>query len=180
MSARAGGFGATARFPSDLRDLVEGLGAIVWQADARNWRFSLVSRNAEEVLGYPIEQWLNEPNFWVNHLHPEDRDTAVDTCTAATSRGEDHRFEYRMIAADGKTVRLRDIVSVVLDEQGQARELRGLLIDITEQKQAECALRESEERFRQLAENIREVFWLADVEIGRALYGRPALNQTWG
>ena len=174
MSSTIGGFAPATRFPSELRDLVEGLGAIVWQADARDWRFNLVSRNAEEVLGYPIEQWLNEPDFWVNHIHPEDRDTAVRTCSAATARGEDHKFEYRAIAADGRTVWLRDIVRVVLDEEGRPRELRGLMIDITEQKQAEGALRESEERFRQLAENIREVFWLADVEFGRVLYVSPA------
>jgi len=163
-----------------LRDLVEGLGAIVWQADARDWRFSLVSRNAEEVLGYPIEQWLNEPDFWINHIHPEDRAIAIRICSTATARGEDHKFEYRAIAADGRTVWLRDIVRVVLDDDGRPRELRGLMIDITEQKLAEQGLRESEERFRQLAENIREVFWLADVEVGRVLYVSPAYEQVWG
>ena len=180
MSASIGGIAPATRFPSELRELVEGLGAIVWQADARDWRFSLGSGNAEEVLGYPVDQWLNEPDFWVNHIHPDDREAAVQTCSAASARGEDHKFEYRAIAADGRTVWLRDIVRVVSDEDGHPRELRGLMIDITEQKQAEYRLRESEERFRQLAENIREVFWLADVEAGRVLYVSPAYEQVWG
>src|ERR1051326_7237128 len=180
MSASIGGIAPATRFPSELRELVEGLGAIVWQADARDWRFSLGSGNAEEVLGYPVDQWLNEPDFWVNHIHPDDREAAVQTCSAASARGEDHKFEYRAIAADGRTVWLRDIVRVVSDEDGHPRELRGLMIDITEQKQAEYRLRESEERFRQLAENIREVFWLADGEAGRVLYVSPAYEQVWG
>jgi PAS domain S-box-containing protein len=157
MSGSTGSVAAAARFPSELRELVEGLGAIVWQADARDWRFLLVSRNAREVLGYPIEQWLNDPDLWVNHIHPRTARPPWGICLNAAARGKDHRFEYRAIAADGRTVWLRDIVRVVSDEEGGPRELRGLMIDITEQKQAECALRENEERFRQFAENIREV-----------------------
>ena len=47
-----------------LRDLIQSLDAIVWEADAVTFQFSFVSRHAEELLGYPVEQWFSEPNFW--------------------------------------------------------------------------------------------------------------------
>src|SRR2546422_222213 len=47
---------------SRFRELVEGLDAIVWEADATTWQFNFVSRRAEDILGYPVEQWTEEPN----------------------------------------------------------------------------------------------------------------------
>ena len=43
---------------------------IVWEADAFTFKFSLVSRQAKRILGYPIERWLGEPTFWKDHIHP--------------------------------------------------------------------------------------------------------------
>ncbi|MFQ5777750.1 MAG: PAS domain S-box protein [Terriglobia bacterium] len=124
-----------------FRDLVQQLDAIVWEAEAQTCRFSFVSRRAEDILGYPIEQWLAEPDFWARHIHPEDRETAVAICQNATAAGRDHTFEYRALAADGRVLWLRNIVRVVRDEEGRVRQLRGLMVDITERKQAEEALR---------------------------------------
>lgn len=131
-----------------FQQLVDQIDAIVWEADAQSWQFTFVSARTEHILGYPPEQWLSEPNFWVNHLHPDDRDRAVRFCMEATRRAEDHQFEYRAIAADGRIVWLNDIVRVITDEQGRPRLLRGVMVDITPRKRFEEALREAEERFR--------------------------------
>lgn len=76
-----------------FKDLVESLDAIVWEADARTLQFTFVSSRAETILGYPIEQWLAEPNFWADHLHPDDREGTVAACTRATAEGRDHSPE---------------------------------------------------------------------------------------
>ena len=127
-----------------FRDLVEGLDAIVWEADAQTWQFSFVSRRAEELLGYPIEQWLAEPAFWTNRIHPDDREQVVALCLAAVAEGRDHAFEYRIVTADGRQIWVREIVHVVPGGQGQARRLRGLTVDITEQKRLEEQFRQSQ------------------------------------
>ena len=119
------------------RNLVQGVDAIVWEADAATWQFTFVSQRGEAVLGYPVEQWLKEPDFLVNHLHPDDREQAATSCLAAIAEGGENDFEYRAVAADGRVVWLRDIVHLVRDAKGQVRELRGLMVDITEQKKAE-------------------------------------------
>lgn len=54
------------------------------------------------------------------------------------------------------------------------------IVDITERKRAENELRASEERFRQLADNIEEVFWMTEAETGRELYASPAAEKIWG
>ncbi|MGH7350556.1 MAG: ATP-binding protein, partial [Candidatus Rokuibacteriota bacterium] len=131
------------------RDLIQGLDAIVWEADARALTFSFVSRRAETVLGYPVERWLREPDFWAHRIHPEDREPVMQIYREAIAEGRDHEFEYRSLAADGRQVWLRDIVHVVRDAEGRPTTLRGLTVDLTELKRSERALRQSEEQLRQ-------------------------------
>jgi two-component system cell cycle sensor histidine kinase/response regulator CckA len=115
----------------EYRALLDDLDAIIWEADPRTVRFSFVSQKAERLLGYPIERWLAEPDFWVNLIHPDDRDRAVATCAAAVNDVQDHTFDYRVISADGRTLWMRDVVHVTADERGRPSRLRGVMLDIT-------------------------------------------------
>jgi len=115
-------------------DLVESLGAIIWEAHPITFQFLYVNRAAERLLGYSLEDWLSRPTFWVDLLHPDDRDVAVAHCRAAVEEGRDHDFEYRVIAFDGSVRWLRDIVSVGLGEDGRVDRLCGLMVDLTDAK----------------------------------------------
>lgn len=121
-------------------NLVASIDGIVWEADARTFQFTFVSQQAERLLGYPIERWLTEPTFWQDNIYPDDRASAVAFCVSATAQKRNHDFEYRMIAADGHIVWLRDIVSVIV-ENGVPVKLRGVMVDVTERKQQEAELR---------------------------------------
>jgi len=132
-----------------FHDLVQELDAIVWEADAASLRFTFVSQRAEGMLGYPVDHWLRERDFWAARVHPEDRERAIALCRAALAKGKDHEFEYRAMAQDGRVIWLRDIVHVARDVKGQARQLRGITLDLTERKRAEEALRQSEGQLRQ-------------------------------
>jgi PAS domain S-box-containing protein len=132
-----------------FRDFIQGLYAIVWNADAATWAFSFVSQRAEATLGYPIEQWLSEPAFWINHLHPDDREHTVAARRAAVAEARAYGAEYRIVAADGRVVWLRDRVHVAKDPESGTLQLRGVMVDFTMRRQAEDALRESEQQLRQ-------------------------------
>jgi two-component system cell cycle sensor histidine kinase/response regulator CckA len=157
--------------------LVNSVDGIVWEADARTFRFTFVSPQAERLLGYPVERWLTESTFWRDHLHPEDLGWAVEFCVRATQEQRAHALEYRMMAADGRTVWLRDMVTVVVEHK-QAVTLRGVMVDISQRKLAEETLRESEERFRQLSEAATE--GIAIHEDGRILEANQALAAMYG
>ena len=134
-----------------LLALVNGLGGIVWEADADTFRFTFVSDEAERILGYPASTWL-EPDFWRRHTHPDDIERCTVFCREATSRGEDHEFEYRMIAADGRIVWLRDIVSV-RRLPGEPNRLMGIALDITAEKEEEADKHRLSRLYEALIEN---------------------------
>jgi PAS domain S-box-containing protein len=114
-------------------DLVQSIDGIVWEADACTFAFTFVSEQAERLLGYPTQRWYDEPSFWADHLHPDDRERALALRARAAVQGEAHEFEYRLLAPDGRAVWLRDVVTVVREE-GQPPRLRGMMIDITRRK----------------------------------------------
>jgi PAS domain S-box-containing protein len=132
------------------RALLDGLDAIVWQRDPATWRFTFVSAGAERLLGYPAAQWLDDPEFWRTHVHAEDRQRVVAYSAECVSRGSDHELEYRMIAADGRVVWLRDIVHVA--GAPAPRELHGVTIDVSRQRELVSELRATQERFARFAE----------------------------
>jgi two-component system cell cycle sensor histidine kinase/response regulator CckA len=133
--------------PSDFSSLIESLGAIVWEADPETFQFRFVNAHAETVLGYPVRQWIDEPDFWRGHTHPDDVQWCTEFCLDAVRNGRDHHFEYRMIAADGRVVWLRDAVTVERSASGGTR-MRGFMTDITDRKTAEEALHASEQQLQ--------------------------------
>ncbi|HEY6990984.1 MAG TPA: PAS domain-containing protein, partial [Bryobacteraceae bacterium] len=116
--------------------LVNSIDGAVWELELPDWRFTFVSEQAERILGYPVRQWLDDSEFWLNHLHPEDRSSAAEFRKMAASKREDYQFEYRMIAANGRVVWLRDLVSVKIADRAdhQSGTLHGVLLDITKRK----------------------------------------------
>ncbi len=128
--------------------LVHSIDGIVWEADPKAFRFSFVSRQAERILGYPVDRWLAQPRFWRNNIHPNDLEQVVAALADAVDEKRGGEFEYRMLASDGRTVWVRDTVSMVL-RRGKVTKLRGMMVDVTERKAAEEALRKSEEQLRQ-------------------------------
>ncbi|MEO5929260.1 MAG: PAS domain S-box protein [Candidatus Kapaibacterium sp.] len=120
-----------------FRDLVNTLAGIFWEADAGSLRFTFVSRRAEDLLGYPVSEWLNNPAFREQLIHPDDRRETLEMLAASIHAGRDHDLEYRVIAAAGRVIWLRDIVYVVRDEDGKPEKLRGVMVDITGRKESE-------------------------------------------
>jgi PAS domain S-box-containing protein len=140
----------------DYKELINTIDGIVWEADAATLQFTFVSDQAQRLLGCPAECWSENPTFWVDHLHPEDRLWAVSYCQRLTAQLQDHEFEYRFMTDDGDIVWLRDLVHVVV-EDGAAVKLRGIMIDITRQKESEAEIErllQAEQASRHRAETL--------------------------
>src|SRR6185437_1044475 len=116
-----------------------------------------ISPQIEQILGYSLQEWHSNPQFFVEHLHPEDRDHVREAQREARASGEPLELDYRFIAADGRIVWLKDSYTVVRDESGRPWYTQGFAIDVTARKQAErdreallTQTQEQNERLRKL------------------------------
>ncbi len=162
--------------------LINTVDGIVWEADAQTFRFNFVSRQAEKLLGYPVDDWINRPGFWKDHIHEDDRNWAVAYCIQCTRDKKPHEFEYRMVAADGRTVWLRDIVTVLVENDKPVL-LRGIMVDITEKKKTQTALEDSEKKLRQVLTSMADNFYVIDRNYRVILINEKAkmnLAKAWG
>lgn len=129
------------------RQLVEQVPAISYVAEAGAFGpFLYMSPQVETILGYDPEECLADSRFWWDHLNPEDRPRAL--MEDSWEEGRLFQMDYRMRRHDGEEIWVRDEAIIVRDPITGKRLTRGLLVDITEQKHAQNALRESEERYR--------------------------------
>jgi PAS domain S-box-containing protein len=99
----------------------------------------------QELFGYTAEE-IAQPDFWKTLIHPEDREWVLAENERVDRTGDPWNVEYRALAKDGRVVWLRDHAVLVRGEHGEPDYWQGYYIDITEQKQAEEALRQALER----------------------------------
>jgi PAS domain S-box-containing protein len=155
QAARVAAESAARRF----EELVQGIDAIVWEGDPQTLALTFVSDYAEQMLGYPAARWLDDPKFWENLIHLDDRDTT----TAVRRRilaGHGHELEYRVVAADGRVLWVRDVVHVVRDARGKPRRLRGVMVDISDRIETGARLHAAEQNALQ-SEKLRALGQMA-------------------
>jgi len=150
------------------RSLVESTRAIIWEGRPGSLEFSYISPEVETLLGYPVGKWLDDPHFWVEHMHPEDRAWVPAQCEALTRKQQDHAFDYRMIAADGRVIWLRDVVNVVSAED-EVKKVVGVMIDISEIKESEQTLKSMSGMRQLMVELSRKFIRSSEPDIDGAL-----------
>jgi len=134
----------------------------------------------KELLGYEGSEFDHTLDSWANLLHPDDRDRIFQAVEFHHKHQSPYDVEYRLKTKSGDYRWFRARGKSIWDADGQPIRMAGSTQDITEQKQAEMDTRESEERFRQVAENITEVFWLTDWEKKELLYVSPNYEKVFG
>ncbi|MGZ4317055.1 MAG: diguanylate cyclase domain-containing protein, partial [Gaiellaceae bacterium] len=98
------------------------------------------SRQAEAMLGYPVEAWLDDPELFAKILHPDDRENVLALIETSSRTGKPFAREYRLIARDGRVVWVQDERVMFADEGGTSIFTQGYLLDITARKQSEQRL----------------------------------------
>lgn len=156
------------------RSLVEKLHVVTWEMSYPSLRFVYTSPHAADLLGYPAEHWLS-PDFLADHLHPEDQRRVLDNLREHALSNQHQNFDFRLYRQSGDYIWVRAIINRVTTEEYEAAALHGLLIDIQEQKLAEQALRNSEQKFSSVFHHCPDTIVLAAADSGRLL----SVNQTF-
>jgi PAS domain S-box-containing protein len=163
--------------------LIEGIPAVVYEMDPDDERRTLyVSPHVEQVLGYSREEWLEQPDIWMELLHPDDREIQLAAHDLHNETGEPWTREYRLIANDGHVVWVSDLATLMRDGEGQPRTWQGVMLDITAQKEAEEALQlaNDELEFRVVARTsqLADANEMMTLEIGERKRAEEQLRQA--
>jgi adenylate cyclase len=138
--------------------------AVVYSYKAReDFAPTFVSENIRDWLGYEPRQYLENADFWRSRVHPDEL-AAVETESVRLFKKGHHTLEYRFLKKDGTYCWVSDAQKLIRDEQGQPSEVVGSWSDVTERKEAEIALRRSDQRLTDAIESIPAGFSLYDAE----------------
>jgi len=159
-----------------LRLVIDTIPTMAWSV-LPDGAVDFVNQRWREYTGLSFGKALKE----VNHtVHPEDLPGVMEKWRVDMAAGEPYEGEMRLRRADGEYRWFLNRTVPLRDEEGNIVKWYGTATDIEDRKRAEDALRESEEKFRQLAENAREVFWMTSPAMDELLYVNPAYADIWG
>ena len=186
-----------------LNDLISNVPGIVWETRidplTHEHVTSFVSQQVEQMLGYTPEEWTSCPDYCLQLVHEADRERVGRELEEILSQTKQGLLHFRWIAKDNRTVWVKAQLASIIDDDGQVVGTRGVTVDVTEQQLAESArlqtiennrtilealgrneaqavveLRESEERFRNMADIAPVMIWIVDTE-RRCTY----INKRW-
>lgn len=115
-------------------------------------------------FGYPLQDWLNDPEIWLKVIHPEDRSWVFDQTRASTASGEEVEYEYRIVDAAGMIHWVHDRGCLIRNKGGNVVCREGVIIDITDRKRAEEEIKLGQERFRNIFENASDIIYIHDLD----------------
>jgi PAS domain S-box-containing protein len=115
-------------------DVLNHLDAAVWAVELRSMNFVFVNGQAQGLLGFPADFWINNPSFWADRVYPGDRELVTQCYRHAIERQEGATCEFRALTANGRLVWLRETVRVVADSEGRPALLAGISVDVTERR----------------------------------------------
>jgi len=145
------------------RNLTESFNELIYRADPETLVATYVNQPVERIYGHTVEEWLNAPNLWEQTIYPDDRERVFAEFTELQTKLESGIVEYRIIKKD-KTIRwVQDHVSWEKDQQGKPISMNGIIYDISESKEADKLLRQSEEKFRTIFESANDAIYLTNL-----------------
>lgn len=163
---------------ADYRSIYENAVEGIFQASLEG-RFLTANPAMARILGYssPDELIHSITHIDAHLVHPEQR---LERLHQLETTGVLAGVEFQTLRKDGTPIWVEVNARGVRDHQGRLLYVEGFAQDISARKQALAALEESELRFRQLAENTHQLFWILDPRSGQLLYVSPTCQQVWG
>lgn len=163
-----------------LERLLKTSPAVLYTCNATgDYDATFVSENLKQLMGYEPCEFVDDSGFWASHLHPDDAPAVFAGLAPLFEQGY-HTHEYRFRHQDGTYRWMQDGLNLVRDAAGKPTEIVGYWIDITDRKTAEIALQKSEERFREIANTIPQMFFVRSLNPDRYAYISPAYETIWG
>ncbi|MDK2980565.1 MAG: hypothetical protein PWQ55_912 [Chloroflexota bacterium] len=156
---------------------------IIWVLDVQTEKFDYISPSIEKLRNFSVAEAMEQPLDQV--LTPDSYSLTENIFNEVITHPENRKYQFPLTLEleqtrkDGSTVLTETVANIVNNDQGHMR-IIGVSRDISQRKLVENQLRASEERFRQIADNIQEMFWMVEGSENKVIYLNPASEKIWG
>jgi PAS domain S-box-containing protein len=145
------------------KELLDGIqNVLIWESDA-DAKFTYINESARTMVGYPLERWLGGPDVWTSLLHPEDQKWVKQLCLEETKKHHSYHCEFRFITSEGRVLWVRKYAYLRTGQDGASGGMRGVMIDITDEKRIAENLIQNEARYRIAMRSTRSLIWELDL-----------------
>ena len=163
------------------QSLVEQTPAVVFLDQANKSETPVyISPRIETLTGYPPSVWLSDPGIWFRIMHPDDAKRIAEPYRISHTDWVPFSEEYRLIHRNGQIVWVKENTNLIRDKNGSPLYWQGILLDITQEKETQAAIRETEERFRRVIHLSPIATCIATVEDGRFIDANNAFLELTG
>jgi PAS domain S-box-containing protein len=162
------------------RSLIENSPGVFWTSD-EDGHTSFISKNIEDIYGYtPEEIYRGGERLWFGRIHPDDIDNVKHSFAALIENNQSFDIQYRVQKKDGNWIWLQDKALKAYDHMGKIR-VDGIFSDITNRKQSEEVLHNSEEKYRRLVESLERDYFMYSHDVnGVFTYLSPSITNILG
>ncbi|MCF6287749.1 MAG: EAL domain-containing protein [Proteobacteria bacterium] len=133
----------------EYQHLIEQHPVILWRQNIKTGKMSYISNKVEQLFGYPLKHWLARKDFWLEKIHPNDRENVKNIINKSLIKKTPFELTYRFIKKDLSIAWIKDVVNINLDKNLNTQ-LVGLMVDETETKRAKVKQHISEDKYRTL------------------------------
>ncbi|MGD9054661.1 MAG: PAS domain S-box protein, partial [Desulfobacterales bacterium] len=159
-----------------FREMADNIREVFWLFDWIEQKVIYVSPAYETIWGRSVKDLYNRYEEWAESIYPDDLENASESFQTIAQTGGGEIREYRIVRSDGSVRWISDRGFAIKDDSGKVVRIAGIAEDISNRKRAEMALRESEERFRELAELMPETIFEMDLDGNLTYVNRNAFN----
>lgn len=156
-----------------FEEIIENSFDSAWVVSLKEPKLEYANKTTERMLGHSLENFANDPNFWLSIVHPDDKELAISSNNECFEKGTSIA-RYRMLHRDGHPVWLLVRLKLIRDENGVPSRLIGSSTDVTEATINEQKLKSSEELFQSLANYSPLGIYKTDL-MGKCIY----TNKIW-
>lgn len=156
--------------------MLQSLPIAIYTANAEgSYGVTFVSPNIKRLTGYVAEDFITNPSFWIDRIHPDDAAKTLSDFSSCRE-GKYNDSEYRWKIADGSYRWVHDYKLLISSKDGKEKYIFGTIQDVTEQKQSEKIKRDSEMKYRRLFESAKDGIFILNADTGAIVDVNPFLT----